>query len=63
MSILELYWLDRVNKELMMILGNNIFTNSLIGTTIQDGSKRERSINLLSYIYQDLTLPQNMYQR
>ena len=43
MSILELYWTDRVNKKLMVVLGNNIFANSLIGVTIQDSGKRERS--------------------
>lgn len=30
MSILELYWPDEVNKESMIVLGDNIFANSLI---------------------------------
>ena len=29
--------------ELVLVVGKCLFTNSLIGTTIQDGGKRERS--------------------
>ena len=41
--ILDRIWaIELVNKALVDV-GNNLFTNSLINVTIQDGSKRERS--------------------
>jgi len=39
MSMLEEFLIDEMNKKSEMILGNNIFTNSLIDATIQDGGK------------------------
>ena len=42
-SILDRTWaIELVNRTLVDV-ENNIFTNSLMGTTIQDSSKRERS--------------------
>jgi len=35
-----------VNRDLVAV-ESVIFTNSLVGTTMQDGSKRERSIEIL----------------
>ena len=32
-----------MTNESLVVLGNNVFANSLIGATIQDGGKRERS--------------------
>ena len=40
-SILKVFWTDGMSKESLVILENNVFTNSLIGITIQDSSKRE----------------------
>ena len=42
------YCLDNSWKLLWSLekVGCNVFTSSLIGTTIQDGSKRERSIDV-----------------
>jgi len=43
MSILEVFWTNGMIKEYLVVLGNNVFATSLIGTTIQDSGKRERS--------------------
>jgi len=40
-SIFEEFRTDGMSKE---SVGNNVFANSLIGTPIQDGGKRERSV-------------------
>ena len=32
-----------MTNESLVVLGNNVFANSLIGATIQDGGKRERN--------------------
>jgi len=46
MSILDGIWaIELVNRTLVDV-GNNVFTNSLMGTTIQDSGKRERSDSL-----------------
>ena len=36
------------------IVENNVFTDSLIGATIQDGGKRERSDFKINYYYTDI---------
>ena len=43
MSILEVFWTNGMIKEYLVVLGNNIFATSLIGTTIHNSGKRERS--------------------
>jgi len=43
-SMFILYYFDRL-KWVLIIKENNVFANSLLGTTIQDGSMRERSKN------------------
>jgi len=42
-SILEVFWTNGMIKEFLVVLRNNIFANSLISTTVQDSSKKERS--------------------
>ena len=42
-SMLKEFWVFKEDGKCLVILRNNIFTNSLISTTIQDSSKRERS--------------------
>ena len=32
-----------MDNKCLVVLGNNVFANSLMGTTMQDGGKRERS--------------------
>jgi len=41
--MLEVFWMDGMTNKSLVVLGNNVFANSLIGATIQDGGKRERS--------------------
>ena len=43
--MLKEFWTIGIKVRFLEVLGNNIFTNSLIGIIIQDGSKRERSNN------------------
>jgi len=38
-----MFWMDGMTNESLVVLGNNVFANSLIGATIQDGGKRERN--------------------
>jgi len=39
----ENVWSNTLNNRALVVVDNIIFTNSLIGATIQDGSKRKRS--------------------
>ena len=43
MSILDSVYITKLNYKEVVEEENNIFANSLIGTTIQDNSKRKRS--------------------
>ena len=43
MSMLDSKWVIGLGCIVVKVVGNNIFTNSLIGATMQDSSKRERS--------------------
>ena len=42
MSIFMLFWTIGL-KSVLVSKGNNVFANSLLGATIQDGGTRERS--------------------
>ena len=44
MSILDGNWAIGLGYKAVKEVENNVFVNSLIGITIQDGSKRERSM-------------------
>ena len=43
MSMLDSIWAIELNYKVVVKGENNVFANSLIGTTIQDSGKRERS--------------------
>ena len=49
------YYLDSSRKLFWSfeIVGCNVFTNSLMGTTIQDGGKRERSDGMDCFLLPD----------
>ena len=46
MFMLEMFW-TIINMVSLVVLGINIYTTSLIDTTIQYGGNRERSVNSL----------------
>ena len=43
MSILCTDWTSLFDKRALVVIKDDLFANSLIGATIQDGGKRERS--------------------
>ena len=49
-SMLKEFWVFKEDGKCLVVLRNNIFTNSLINTTIQDSGKRERS-NVAYHLY------------
>ena len=49
MFIFILLWFVRVNS-ILILKGNNVFTNSLLDTIIQDGGMKERS-NTVTWYY------------
>ena len=46
-SMFENVWSNTLNNKALVVVDNIIFTNSLIGATIQDGGKRKRSDALI----------------
>ena len=59
MSMFELFWTIELILVSLDAAGFHVFTNSLMGTTIQDSGKRERS-NVINK--SSLSLPCNNYQ-
>jgi len=50
-SIFEVLWVISIVVSILADVGNNVFANSLMGTTIQDGGMRERSNDYIMLFY------------
>ena len=50
-SIFEVLWVISIVVSILADVGNNIFANSLMGTTVQDGGMRERSNDYIMLFY------------
>ena len=50
-SIFEVLWVISIVVSILADVGNNVFANSLMGTTVQDGSMRERSNDYIMLFY------------
>ena len=50
-SIFEVLWVISIVVSILADVGNNVFANSLMGTTVQDGGMRERSNDYIMLFY------------
>ena len=50
-SIFEVLWVISIVVSILADVGNNIFANSLMSTTVQDGGMRERSNDYIMLFY------------
>ena len=50
-SIFEVLWVISIVVSILADVRNNVFANSLMGTTIQDGGMRERSNDYIMLFY------------